>query len=150
MIGRAARREISTSHVTTGATPSVRVFRDRATVKLRVPLAAIVGRASSIGRKATVRVTTVRPEIVLASIVRGRIVLTTTGRAVTAAPGRSGHAGMIAMIVRAATMRTTARFSPSARPSAAAAPIASVHPMMSAATPAQSRNRKRPANGSRR
>jgi len=101
-----------TNRGTTVAVMSVRVFPARARIAPRVVGRFVIGRSS---------------------IVPARIVRNSSVRAKAATPGRSIRAAsrdrlIATRIVRAATMKTTARSLQNARRSAAAAPIASARP----------------------
>ncbi len=110
-VRRAMAREILTSRVSTSrvmtsrarivVATSARVFASREDAQGIVPVLSV---RAMIGRNSTVRANGLRAA--------------PTGRSIRAAKG-------VSPIVRAATMKTTARYSPNARPSAAAAPIAS-------------------------
>ena len=131
---RAMTPDVSIGRAMIAAAQGVHGSRNRGTIAPNVLRAASVARASLIVRRASGRVMTVRPEIVLASI----------------AHGRSACAMKEATIARVVTMRTTAGFSRSVRRSEGAAPIASAGPTRTAAARGRSRSRRRPANVSQK
>jgi hypothetical protein len=112
--------------------PGVHDFRNHARIVRSARRAATAARASLIVRKATVRVMTVDPTIVPASIARDRSV-----RAMKAAT-----------IVRVATTRTTAKSLRNVQRSEDAALIANESLTTTGAAQGPSRSRRRPANAS--
>lgn len=152
--GRALTSPVMTSRAMTVAARSVRGFRGRVRTVPEATAHFVSVPGSMVPAKTAqgsiVRATIVRNSIGLAAIARARPEKTkavANGRSIRAATG----VHPIALpTVPPETMKTTARSSPSGRPSAAAAPIANATPIWIGARRGPPQSPKRPANASPR